>query len=263
MRLRQTAGLFAGFFGVACPVARGADYLVTASGSLASVLSEAKAFDGTNITTLPDILDLDRLQGGTFRATYRFTPVAPQLSGNDAVYQLSPTSGMISYDLLDSSGVVVHRGTNPSEPLVLVENNYGNPPYSVDQVLLTSNVNNVTGWHVPNAVYSASPDFHSVADFNLNGYVDNSTNYLNDLGIPTDAATYLSFPIANVGRAFDVLIEFGDGDYGNQSGPFQHVFAQLQYDITALEVTAVPEPAGMTLMLLAGMIRFRRRALRR
>jgi hypothetical protein len=87
-------------------------------------------------------------------------------------------------------------------------------------------------------------------------------NYLNDLSIPTEAATYLSFPTANAGRAFDVFIDFGDGAYVNRSGPYQHVSALLQYDITSLQVTAVPEPAGAVLFALAGIPLLSRQARR-
>jgi hypothetical protein len=265
MHLRQIVSVsLGGFFGLMCSAALAADYLVTASGPLALVQQrEAKAFNGTTTTTLPDVLDFDRLQGGSFRATFRFTPVTPNPSGGGAEYDLSPTSGMISYELLDSNGAVVHRGTHPSGPIALLQNNAGTPPFVVDQVVLSSDVNDVTGLHVPPAIYSPTPYFLSMADFNLGGDVGNGVDYLSDLSIPTDAATYLSFPVANGGmRAFDMGIIFGDGDYMHKSGPYQFALAALQYDITALDVTAVPEPSGLALLAL-GIIALSRNASRR
>lgn len=241
----------------ACPRASGADYEVTASGRLGAVQSEAKAFDGTTTAALPDILDLGRLQGGSFRATYRFMQVTPATSGTAAHYDLGLGYGMTRYELLDANGVVVHRGTNPSEADVVIENNFGSPPFSVDQVFLSSVVNSVTGVEVPEAKYSLTPDFLSAADISVVGNVGNGVNYLNELSIPTDEATYLSFPNTPTGKSFDVLLEFGDGDYLNQAGPYQHVFAQLRYDVSTLAVMPVPEPtlAGLLAICACGMLR--------
>jgi hypothetical protein len=84
------------------------------------------------------------------------------------------------------------------------------------------------------------------------GFVDGGVDYVTDLSIPTDAATYLAFPTP--GRCFGVLLEFGDGDFIDQVGPYQHAATELRYDITSLSVTAaVPEPAGMLAALAAAL----------
>lgn len=239
--------------GFAATAAGAQDYQVVASGPLYSVTSDSSTFDGTKTGTLPLLLEDGRLAGGSFRATYAFTQVTP-LTGAEAFYELSPSSGMTSYELLDATGAVVHRGGNPSEPVAILSNNYGGAPFTVDQVLLGSRVNDVTGWRVPAPRYGDAPDLNSFADFNFASYVGDGVNYLTDLSIPTNAATYLAFPGAPLpGRVFDVNIEFGDGDYLERAAPYQYVTTQLQYDVTSLAVTVVPDPAaaGMALLALA------------
>lgn len=244
--------LIAGVVGFAAPASYAQDYRVVASGPLVSVTSDSRTFNGTTVGTLPRLLDDARLAGGSFRAIYAFSQVTPT-AGTEAFYELSAPSGMTSYELLDSSGAVVHRGTNPSEPVAILANNNGGAPFIVDQVVLGSRVNNVTGLRVPAPLYGATPDFNSFADFNFAGYVSGGVNYLTDLRIPTDAATYLAFPGPPLpNRMFNVVIEFGDGDYLDRVAPYQYVTTQLQYDITALTVTAVPEPgmAGLVIVPL-------------
>jgi hypothetical protein len=227
---------------IACPLASGADYILTASGPITSILSESSTFDGTNSGVLPPLLDDVGLAGGTFEATYRLSTVTPQ-PGSTASYALSPSS-MITFDLRNAGGQLVHHGADSSNPSAYVANNYGGAPYTVDQVLLDAVVNTVTGSNIPTPLYSATPDLISVADFNCAGYVDASVNYLSDLSIPTDAATYLAFDHKN----FDVFLEYGDGDYIDRVAPYQYAVAIMQYDITALTVTPVPEPASAALL---------------
>ncbi len=247
--------LCAGILGLVSRAAGAADHEVTASGTLLSVLSDSGTFDGTAAGTLPPLLDLGRLQGGSFRATYRFTQVRPE-SGTTAFYELSASSGMTSYELLDRDGLVVHRGGSPSGPVAILSNNYGGAPFVVDQVLLGSEGHTITGLNLPAALYSPRPDFISHADFNLAGYVGAGVDYLSGLSIPTDAATYLAFPAA--GRSFNVGLEFGDGDYIERLAPYQLVSTQLQYDITTLTVTAVPEPAACLLLPALAVLGLRR-----
>jgi hypothetical protein len=239
---------FAGLIALAGSAAPATDYEITASGPLASILNDTSTSDGTTRGTLPPMLDLNRLDGGSFRATFRFTPVAP-VAGPTASYALSATSGMTRYELLDPSGQVVHRGSNPSEPMALVSNNNGAAPFTADQVLLSSSVESITGLHRPAPRYGATPDFLSLADFNVGGYVGNGVDYLTSLAIPTDPAPYLAPPLQN--RMFDVLLEFGDGDYGDRVGPYQYAGTQLTYNITAVTVTPVPEPTAAALALSA------------
>ena len=238
--------VFGSALGYVCPAARAADYEVTASGPISGILNDSRTFDGTTTGTLPQLVDLASLRGGSFRATYQFTQVTPE-PGTTAFYELSPSSGMTSYELLDPSGVVVHRGGSPTNPIAILSNQFGAAPFTVDQVLLASDQRDVTGLRVPAPRYSQSPDFVSHADMNFSGYVGPGVNYLPDLRIPTDAATYLAFPVA--GRTFTAAFEFGDGDYVDRLAPYQLVTAQLDYNITALAVTAVPEPMAACLLL--------------
>ena len=136
--------------------------------------------------------------------------------------------------------------------MALVSNNNGAAPFTADQVLLSSSVESITGLHRPAPRYGATPDFLSLADFNVGGYVGNGVDYLTSLAIPIDAAPYLAPPLQN--RMFDVLLEFGDGDYGDYGdrvGPYQYAGTQLTYNITAVTVTAVPEPTAAALALSA------------
>lgn len=74
---------------------------------------------------------------------------------------------------------------------------------------------------------------------------------VNDLNLPTDAATYLSFP----SRTFRIGAFWGSGDYLDQSAPFQYIDSSVTYNITGVAVTAVPEPGNVALfvsMTLAG-----------
>lgn len=228
---------------LAAPAARAADYLVTASGPLTSTFSEGKTFDGTTFGTLPPILDIDRLDGGSFRATFRFNQVTP-VAGPSFFYDLDSSSGMTSFHLLDAAGAVVHHGSNPSEPQAYIQNNAGGAPFIVDQVLLTSTVNTISGSTIPTALYSPPGDLISVSDLNLAGTLGPGVDFVTDMLIPTDTATYLAFPT----RIFDVFVEFADGDYINQIGPFQLVDTFAEYQIDALTVTAVPEPAVACLL---------------
>jgi len=119
-----------GMLAITCPIASAADYEMVVSGTLLSAFSDSSTFDGTNHGTLPPILDIAALEGGSFSATFRFSTVTP-LPGSFALYDLAPPSGM-TFDLLNSSGGVVHHGSDPSEAIAIVANNYGSDPFMVD-----------------------------------------------------------------------------------------------------------------------------------
>lgn len=233
-----------------------ADYEIVASGPYFSGFVDSSTFDGTTSSALPPMLDLARLEGGSFRATYRFNEVTPN-AGVSAYYLLSPSSGITSFELLDASGAVVHAGSGPTLAEALVQNNYGGAPYTVDSILLGSSGQTVTGANVPSPLYSQPSHLMTFAGFNFGEYVGNGgPEYLNDLSIPTDAATYLAFPEFKV---FDMGVEFGDGDWMDRVNPYQYAYAQLQYDITALTVTPIPEPAAACVLLSALCLLRRRR----
>ncbi len=240
---------------VACSFARAADYEMVVSGPLLSAFSDSSTFDGTNHGTLPPILDLAALDGGSFTATFRFSTVTP-LTGDFALYDLPAPAGMTSFDLRNSSGAVVHHGSDPFEANAIVQDNVGSPPFVVDQVLLGSSVSAISGsaWPVP--IYSASGDVFSVSDVSFSATL-NGDNYISDLSIPTSAATYLAFP----DRVFDVVLEFGDGDYINRVGPYQLVDTMVQYQIAGVTVTPVPE-SGLIWGLLPAVSLLARRTSR-
>jgi hypothetical protein len=232
-----------GMLAVTAPRAHAVDYQIVASGPLVSAISDSSTFNGTTHGTLPPLLDLAALAGGSFSATFRFSTVTPD-PGDSAFYELDPASG-ITFDLLNSSGAVVHHGSQSSDPIAIIENDSGNAPFTVDQVFLAANVNNISGANIPVPIYTPPGDFFPGTDLSFFGNVAGGAQYVTDLGIPTDPATYLAFP----DRVFDLVMSFGDGDYFAQVGPFQRVDTTVQYQITSLSVTAVPEPGVMSLVL--------------
>lgn len=236
-----------GILAAICPTAIAADYEMIASGPLISASSDSSTFDGTNHGMLPPALNLSALDGGSFTATFRFSTVTP-IAGSLALYPLLPPAGMTSFDLRNPAGQVVHHGSGPFEADATVENNYGSPPFSVDQVFLASQVNSITGSIIPAPIYSPSGDLILATDLSFSGYVSGGTQYLTDLSIPTNPAIYLAFP----NRTFDLLIEFGDGDYLDQIGPYQLIDTVAQYEITSLAVTRVPE-AGLISVLFPAL----------
>jgi hypothetical protein len=236
----------------AIPTVRAADYLITASGPFLSMTSDSDTFDGTSHGTLPSILDPAPLEGGSFRATFRFTAVTPDV-GENAYYELPAPSGM-TCDLLDSAGNVVHHAGKATSPNAYLSNNAGGAPYIVDQVLVSSD-NALTGTNFPTALPGSTPDVYSVLDLSWFGYVDTNVNYLDDLSIPTDAAIYNAFP----NRVFDIYLEFDDGDFIDQIGPYQYVNSIGQYQIDSLTVTqVVPEPITISLIVVAPLLLLRR-----
>lgn len=236
------------------PIARAADFVLTASGTIRDIFSESSTFDGTNFGVLPPLLDVDRLAGGTFTASYWFSEVVPD-QGSEAFYTLSASSGM-TYDLLDASDNLVHRGSDSTYADAYIQSNQGSAPFTVDQVLLTAAINDTTGSHIPTPLYGL-PQIFSIGDFSFSGYVDGSVDYISNLAIPTDAATYQAFPT----KLFDVFFEFSDGDVFSTVNPYQYANITLQGDITTFTVTPVPEPATILLftpaLLIFGLTRRR------
>ncbi len=249
MRLVILIGAALAVLKLVCPVAAASDFEIVASGPYFSTQESSETFDGTNTGTLPPLLDLTRVEGGSFRATYRFPSLAPP-SGQDVVYSPGPPYGLTSFELLDSSGLVVYSGGDPFDNFINVQDNDGSIPFRSDQVFLASSIGTVTGADIPTPIYSSPPDILLNGGFNFFGPVNPDINYTSDLAIPTDAVTYLSFPF----QAFDFIMVFGDGDYIDRVGPYQYVDVQLQYDVTALTVKqVVPEPATMALLVVGGV----------
>jgi hypothetical protein len=226
--------------------AKALDYEIVASGPLRSTYSESSTFDGTTKGILAPFLDEARLQGGSFRAVYRFSEVTPQ-EGGEAWYYPDPSSGMTSYELFDAAGVLVHEGSGPSMSQVYVSNDYST--FDVDQVFMTSIMNSVTGSYVPTPRYNPSGIFYTQAHLSVGGEVSAGVNYLNDLDIPTQASTYLSFPAD--GRTFEARFDFVDGDYLKKAAPYQEATTSARYEISAVQVRAVPEPAGWAVLTIA------------
>ncbi len=249
MRLITLIGAALVTLSLACPMVGAADFKIVASGPYFSTLETNGTFDGTNTGTLPPLLDLTRVEGGSFRATYRFPSVTPP-TGQDTVYSPGPPYGLTSFELLDASGLVVYSGGDPFDNFINVQDNDGSIPFRSDQVFLASSIGTVTGANIPTPIYSSPPDILAYGVFNFYGPVYPDTNYTSDLAIPTDAATYLSFPF----QSFDFLMAFGDGDYIDRVGPYQYAEVHLQYDVTALTVAqVVPEPATLALLAVGGV----------
>jgi len=247
------AAVLAGLTGLA---ARGADFLMTASGPFASASDFSDTFDGTAHGQLPTLLDSERLMGGSFRASYWFSAVTPLDDGSTvAVYDLSTTTARMSFDLLDEDGIVVHSGVQSLTPEIYVANNNGAQPFSVDQVLLFSLFEDVSDSSFPTPIYGPQDRFAG-ASLSFAGYVDNSINYLSDLAIPTDEGAYAPF----MWKTFDVHLYAADGDI-NQVDPYQISESIIGYDITSLSIVAVPEAGTVSLFGSAmAYIALRRRA---
>jgi hypothetical protein len=247
---RKTIGcgqiaLAAVFMGLLCSTASAGDYLMVASGPVISTSPESFSgtFDGITTTTnnLTPILDVARLAGGSFSATFRFST---EYTLGD-FYDLNPPSG-ITFDLIDSSGGVVYHGSNFSDPIAILSNNYGGAPYTVDQAALYALGDSPDGLVLPTPLYGPGTVL-SNAGLNFSGYVSPGVDYLSDdVNIPINASTYLAFP----SKILDLSVQFQDGDAYYQ-GPYQYDSFDAQYNITALSVTAVPEPGSGFLLFSA------------
>jgi len=114
-------------------------------------------------------------------------------------------------------------------------------------VFFASTVNTITRSVIPAPLYGPPTDLLSAGDVGFAGNVSGGAQYVTDLSTPIDPATYLGFP----DRVFDVFIEFGDGDYGDQIGPYQLVTTIVQYQVNSLTVTPIPEPGLVSLLVPA------------
>ncbi len=233
------------------------EFVMTVSGSFRSFTSDSASFDGTDTTTLDPLFDTARLDGGTFRATYRFSDVpATSTSSTLATYDFSAGSGM-TYELLDAQGNLVHRGTQPTSSAASVINNGTLANGSVvDVVSFYGFVNQVSGLTVPTPRFSPLGQLDALSSvISFNGAVDGTTDFLTSFTLPTDSAVYRAFPNAR----FETEMFYGEGDFENGAEPFQYVDTILTYDIDAVTVTAVPTPGPLGILALGGVIDLRRR----
>jgi hypothetical protein len=236
----------------------GADYRITASGTFSTATPFSETFDGTVFGELPPLLDVSPLEGGSFNATFQFSTVTPTSgAATTAFYEIPGESNGMTFDLFDSSGQLVQHGSNRANAVAILSDNSGGAPYTVDQVLLSSDIDGLAGTNFPAPLYTPPGEVLSVADFSWYGNVSGGANYIADLSIPIDAATYMGFPT----RSFDVYLSFFDGD-PNAVGPYQYADLLISYDITTLSVTEVPEP-GSAFMLASVLLGLTARARRR
>ncbi|MBY0310707.1 MAG: hypothetical protein K2W85_01415 [Phycisphaerales bacterium] len=231
------------------------DYLITISGPYRTFANEGFSFDGTTNGTLDPIYNIQRLTGGTFSATFRFQAVTSPAPGDFAGYDFTPPAGL-TYDLFDSAGALVHRGTSPSNAGATVTNNFsfnGNPPS--DSVSMFSFVRNVTGLVTPAPLYGPGEVGAIQSSIGFGGVVSPGNDYLTDLSIPLSASTYLSFP----NRTFRTAAYFGDGDFFDFLDPYQYIETSVTYGITSVNVTQVPAPGAASVLGLGGLLAARRR----
>ena len=232
-----------------------ADSLITMTGDFRSIYNDSYAFDGTDFTDLPGLFD--GLAGGTFRATYFVPTVVPPADPtfNFASYQLSIPYGM-TFTLYDRDGIAVTQGKGDTTAArASVYNNVpvfsnGNLLGHYDGVDLSGRPGELTGLQTPTALYG-TPDFVVGYDsFRFNNiFGPYSPDHLNSLNLPTDAATYLSFP----SKTFNVGAFWGSGDYMDQGNPFQYDDSNIYYNIRGITITAVPEPGALALLLGVGV----------
>lgn len=231
------------------------DYLITISGPYRSFTNDGGFFDGTDSGPLDPIYNIPRLTGGTFTATFRFQAVTTPPAGDFAGYSFDQSSGL-TYDLLDSTGALVHRGTSPSAAGATVTNNFsfnGNPPS--DSVSMFGFVRNVTGLVTPAPLYGPGEVGAIQSSVGFGGAVTPGSDFLTDLSIPLSASTYLSFP----NRTFRAAAYFGDGDFFDFIEPYQYIESSVTYGITSVGVTQVPTPGAGTVLGLCGLMGARRR----
>jgi hypothetical protein len=218
-----------------------ADYVLTATGPLQSATSLSIGFDGTtNVDShLPSLYDTARLEGGAFVATYLFSTADPPARIGYADFDFGPLQGL-SYKLMDSAGDVVHEGGGSSGNSASVFDDFAFVGTPRDTVNLYAFVNSVTGLITPPALYEPAPDLVAIQSFlGFTGVVEGGANYLTALDLPTDSATYLSFP----SRTFRTSMSFNDGDTLDFLEPYQYIESTVQYSITGVTITQVPEPS--------------------
>ncbi|GEM_PF-1325203 len=231
------------------------DFIITVSGTYQSFFNDGFNFDGTNTTPLAPLYDIPRLTGGTISASYRFSAVTNPPAGSFTSYDFAAPAGM-TYELFDAMGALVHSGTSPSDAFAFVFNNSASPSGMEDGVSLFSFVNTVTGLTAPAPLYSPSGELGALQSAMLfSGSVTPGTNYLTDLSLPLDAATYLSFPNSRV----RVGAFFGDGDFLDQADPFQYVETSVSYSITSVSISQIPTPGAASVLALGGLVARRRR----
>ena len=247
LRFLRALGLAAALLSVAGAERAAADYLLTATGNYESSDGYSDWFDGTtNVDPhLPSLYDTARLEGGSFVATYRFSTTAPPASGDFATHNFNSLAGL-TYSLLDPDGAVVHVGSNPTAAFAFVYNDYaGLGDLVADLVLLFAFVNDVSGLVTPPALYQPAPDLYALqSHFRFEGDVTTGSDFIPSLALPTDAAAYLGFST----KTFSAGMTFNDGDvFGFVGGPYQYVESYVNYAITNVTVTAVPEPSSLAI----------------
>lgn len=241
---------------VFCPAPARADFLVTFTGPLLSSEFSSGRFDGTDSfrDDLPPLFDLDRLDGGSFRATFRIPDVAPSDTDGRffADYEYAPPAP-VSIDLLDPAGAVVHRlAAGLSAAGVLNNRRQRGVGPAVDAVSLTADPVGFGGLNAPPELYGPNgfedgfigPDFRTVGPPRSTGPV----GPLDDLLIPADGSTYLLFD----DREFVISLDVGNQD---TSGRFLSVYTRLDYEVTGASVSpaAVPEPTSVALLAAGGL----------
>ncbi len=235
------------------------DYLITVSGPYRSFTNDGGFFDGASSGPLDPIYNIPRLTGGTFSATFRYRAIASPDTGDFTGYAFAQPAGF-TYDLFDSAGSLVHRGTAPTSAGATVGNNLsflGGAPN--DFVNLFCFVNSVTGLVTPAPIYAAEGEvgaIQSIAGFSGGvGPASGGAEYITDLSVPLSATTFLSFPE----RGFTAGAYFGDGDFLNFEDPYQYIETSVNYDITSVTVTQIPTPGAAGVLALAGLVAAGRR----
>ncbi len=166
----------------------------------------------------------------------------------------------MTYDLFDSSGALVHRGTSPSSAGATVQNNNPNPSGVFDVVTLYCFVNNVSGLITPAPLYSPAGEVGAVTSFlGFSGPVSPESDYLPDLSIPTAADAFLAFP----SKRFSASMYFGDGDFFDFIDPYQYIETRVEYSITSVSISQIPTPSAAAVLTLGGLVASRRRRVAR
>lgn len=249
--LAAAAGLLA-----LTPAPARADFLVTLTGEFGSGGGIAERYDGTDFFygELPPLFDLDRLDGGSFRATFRLPSLQPVSGTGTREFDFAPPV-LVALSLFDPAGAEVHPGLGGTVDRGEVRNDRTlRGGFREDGVTFVGSLSweGATGLTLPPERFGPNRASRAVLEFGFSTFGRGSAGPLDDLSVPTDGDTYLAFDESY----FLLVLEVVNGDYPNQVDPYVRVNTDVTYTVTGVSVTpaaAVPEPASIGLLAAGGL----------
>ncbi|MBX9623497.1 MAG: hypothetical protein K2X82_06760 [Gemmataceae bacterium] len=217
--VRPTAAAVAACAALLAAPAR-ADFLVTFTGEFDSGGGISERFDGTDFTygEFPPLFDLDRLDGGSFRATFRLPSLPPMSGTGTRAFDIAPPA-LVALTLFDATGAVVHPGLGGTVDRGEVRNDRTLPGrFREDGVLFGGSLawGGATGLVLPPERFGPNRASQAVVEFGFSTIDRGSPDIPGDLTVPTDGDTYLGFDESY----FFLALEVVNGDYPDQVGPY-------------------------------------------